>query len=260
MRCPAAISPGKAFVVTLQADAAPDSASVVWQDKTVTPRPTPGGEGWTATALLGLDIDDTATRSVARALVAAGGETLQLDCVMDIAPVAYEEQHLSVGRKYVSLSQEDLDRHWNEKARVTKVLESVSPLPGLQPPLVRPVPGVVNSPFGLRRFFNGEPRKPHSGVDLHASQDDPVLACADGVVVLAEEHFFAGNAVYIDHGQGAVSMYMHLSAIDVATGEKVSAGQVLGRIGATGRVTGPHLHFGLSVLSARVDPLPLFEE
>ncbi|MDR2695609.1 MAG: M23 family metallopeptidase [Deltaproteobacteria bacterium] len=123
----------------------------------------------------------------------------------------------------------------------------------------RPVPGEISSAFGLRRIFNGQPRSQHKGLDLRGAAGTPVLAMADGTVALAEELYFSGNVVYLDHGLGLFSMYAHLSAIDVRPGQQVSAGQALGKVGSTGRVTGPHLHLGCYALGMAVDPTPLME-
>ncbi|MBG3878486.1 M23 family metallopeptidase, partial [Desulfovibrio oxamicus] len=122
------------------------------------------------------------------------------------------------------------------------------------------VPGGVSSLFGLRRVFNGEPRAPHRGLDLRGEAGELVKACAAGRVALAENHYFAGNSVYIDHGMGVVSMYFHLSAMDVTPGQMVAQGQLIGRVGSTGRVTGPHLHFGMAVLGDMVDPQVLLDD
>jgi len=123
----------------------------------------------------------------------------------------------------------------------------------------RPVPGEISSAFGLRRVFNGQPRSQHKGLDLRGSAGTSVLAAADGTVALVEELYFSGNVVYVDHGLGLFSMYAHLSAFDVRPGQRVSRGQVLGRVGSTGRSTGPHLHLGCYVLGTAVDPVPLME-
>jgi len=157
----------------------------------------------------------------------------------------------------VHLSTEDLARADEESERISTLWNLRRPrlfaLP-LRAPLDK-LP--VGSRFGSRRFINGEPRSPHSGVDFSASTGTPVLAAAGGEVVLAEDHFFAGNSVFLDHGDGLVSMYFHLSAIGVSTGQLVRAGETIGAVGATGRATGPHLHFGLRWRGARIDPLPL---
>jgi biotin carboxyl carrier protein len=122
-------------------------------------------------------------------------------------------------------------------------------------PFVRPVPDAANSRFGTRSVFNGEPRSPHGGADFSSPLGRPVKAPNAGRVVAARELYFAGNVVIIDHGLGVFSMLAHLSRIDVHEGDEVRAGEIVGLVGATGRVTGPHLHWSLTVSGARVDPL-----
>lgn len=118
----------------------------------------------------------------------------------------------------------------------------------------KPVPGRLTSPFGLRRFFNGEERNPHSGLDFAAATGTQVKVPADGVVTIVGDYFFNGKTVFVDHGQGLITMYCHLSAFDVRKGDAVRKGDVVGRSGATGRATGPHLHWNVSLNNARVDP------
>jgi murein DD-endopeptidase MepM/ murein hydrolase activator NlpD len=122
-------------------------------------------------------------------------------------------------------------------------------------PFVRPVPDVATSRFGTRSIFNGELRRPHGGADFLSSEGAPVKSPNAGRAVAVRDLYFTGNTVIIDHGLGVFSLLAHLSATDVREGDLVSAGQVVGRVGATGRVTGPHLHWAFTVVGARVDPL-----
>jgi murein DD-endopeptidase MepM/ murein hydrolase activator NlpD len=170
----------------------------------------------------------------------------------------YPVQRLQVDDRMVHPSAKDLARAERESARV-KPLWQREGMPRFSLPLATPLlvlPG--GGRFGARRIFNGEPRSPHSGVDYAAPEGTPVLAVAEGEVMLAEQHFFSGGSVYIDHGGGLISCSFHLSRIDVTPGEQVRTGQAIGVVGATGRVTGPHLHFGLRWHGARIDPEQLF--
>jgi murein DD-endopeptidase MepM/ murein hydrolase activator NlpD len=170
----------------------------------------------------------------------------------------YPVQRLTLPEKMVNLSQKNLSRHYKEKEAVSEVLGHRSQGRFWTLPLARPVPGEVSSAFGLKRIINDQPRSPHRGVDFRGGMGVPVVACADGIVDLVGDHYFAGRSVYVDHGQGVMSMYFHLSEIDVREGQVVRRGEVIGRMGKSGRATGPHLHFGLYLLGEPVDPLPLF--
>ena len=118
-----------------------------------------------------------------------------------------------------------------------------------------PIRGEFSSPFGLKRFFNGEARDPHSGLDIAAAEGKTVYAPADGMVAQTGDYFFNGQTVMIDHGQGVISMLCHLSKINVIIGQTLKRGDAIGKVGHTGRATGPHLHWGLSINNARVNPL-----
>ena len=168
----------------------------------------------------------------------------------------YREQRITLrNRRQVNPTATDLARIRRESARIRKALATFTPREVAWPRFRWPVPGVISSPFGLRRFFNGQPRKPHSGIDIAAPEGTPVRAPFPGAVIDTGDYFFNGNSIFLDHGQGLVTMYCHLSRIDVQPGERVAAGQVIGAVGHTGRATGPHLHWGVSLNDARVDPL-----
>jgi murein DD-endopeptidase MepM/ murein hydrolase activator NlpD len=172
-----------------------------------------------------------------------------------VTAYAYPEERLTLpDDTHVNLSQENQERANREAVRLSELWSLGTPVRfGL--PLAAPLdPLPEGGRFGQRRIFNGEPRSPHSGIDYPATTGTPVFAAAEGRVVMAEELFFSGNSVFVDHGDGLITMYFHLSRILVAAGETVERGQRVGLVGQTGRVTGPHLHFGVRWLGARVDP------
>ena len=211
-------------------------------------------EGWTA--VVGLPLSTPAGSVVlqvqTQAPGAAGGGLRSVP--ITVKNKRYAEQHLTVPPRHVDLSPADLARHEREREqqRVVMATFSVTRPPTLQ--MQPPVAGSRSSSFGLRRFFNGQARNPHNGMDIAAPVGTPVVAPLRATVIDVGDYFFNGNTVWLDHGCGLLSLFCHLSATDVAVGDVVAAGQRVAAVGATGRVTGPHLHWGVLLNRTMVDP------
>lgn len=184
------------------------------------------------------------------------GAAVRGSLALDVAPRRYATRRLSVAGRFVDPSPAELERIRDEQARMEALFAKVTPR-RWEGPFALPVPGVTGGNFGTRSIFNGQPRAPHAGVDFRGSVGTPIAAPNAGRVVLAEELFFTGQTVIVDHGLGLYSLVAHLSHIDVTVGQPVVGGDRLGLLGATGRVTGPHLHWGIRLEGARVDPLRL---
>jgi murein DD-endopeptidase MepM/ murein hydrolase activator NlpD len=172
-----------------------------------------------------------------------------------VQPKHYREQHIKLknGRQVNPLA-EDMVRINRELAEQTQAYQTFSPVLPSNLLFDKPVQGPLSSPFGLRRFFNGEERNPHSGLDFAVGAGTPIKAPAAGKVILIGNYFFNGNTVFVDHGQGLISMFCHMSKVDVKLGQSLPRGGIVGRVGATGRATGPHMHWNVSLNDARVDP------
>ncbi len=172
----------------------------------------------------------------------------------EVKPHAYREQHLTVNKRFVDLTEEQLHRAGRERKIIDGALTNWRDIDLTDLSLIEPVAGRRSSSFGLRRFFNDQPRSPHKGMDVAAALGTPVVAPGDGTVTATGNYFFNGNTVIIDHGQGFVTLYCHLDEIGVEEGQRLTTGMPIGKVGATGRVTGPHLHFGTYLNGTAVDP------
>lgn len=175
----------------------------------------------------------------------------------EVHPKEYPAQHIRLPKgkeRYVSPPPEDLARIKRERKTLGKILSRWRPVSEVDTDFHLPVQGRLGSPFGLRRYFNDQPRNPHSGLDIVAPAGTPIKAPASGQVIGSGNFFFTGNAVFVDHGQGLISGYFHMQEIAVRPGQKVQRGDTLGTVGATGRVTGPHLHMNVYLNRTKIDP------
>ncbi len=203
------------------------------------------------TALVGIAL--AATPGTARITVQVDGSADRLITYV-IASKQYAQQRLKVAPGTVDLSPDNLARYERERVHLAAVMATFSE-PRPDPLRMRvPVPGRRSSSFGLRRVFNGQSRNPHSGMDVAAVSGTPVLAPLTGRVIDTGDYFFNGNTVWLDHGGGLLSMVCHLSAIEVKVGDAIKTGERFCAVGATGRVTGPHLHWSVLLNRAMVDP------
>lgn len=180
---------------------------------------------------------------------------LSLGSKVSIKYKKYDEQHLTIkNKRKVNPNKDDSKRIAAESKRKKKAKKQFTDVtPNVD--FIWPVTGRISSIFGLRRFFNEQERRPHSGLDIAAAEGTPIQAVANGTVIDAGDFFFSGNMIYLDHGQGIISLYAHLSKIAVKPGDVVKQGDIIGNVGQTGRVTGPHLHFAIITNQTLIDPV-----
>jgi murein DD-endopeptidase MepM/ murein hydrolase activator NlpD len=208
--------------------------------------------------LVGIDLETKpGAYTVAVQGQGAGTASVHTEYRLNVKPKVFPERRLSVDEKFVTPPPETLERIRKESERVREAMAPVSPERLWDGPFRVPVPGEPISSFGKRSILNGKPRSPHAGTDFRGATGVPVKAPNRGRVVLAGDLYFSGNTVILDHGQGLYSYFAHLSKITVTEGDIVEEGVVVGNVGATGRVTGPHLHWSIRLSETRIDPLSL---
>ncbi|MBU4514677.1 MAG: M23 family metallopeptidase [Proteobacteria bacterium] len=251
---------GQPFLVRLTSDLPLDSVSVYWLGKEVVPSISVWNDRHVALVMLGTDALNAKPGKEELSVIASiDGKENTLRRTIQLVPVAYERQELTLPEKMVTPPAEVLARIRAEGELTNVAKNTVSPTRMWQLPLERPVGGEVSSPYGAQRILNGKPKNPHRGLDFRSPMNNPVKSAADGVVILVGDHYYAGNSVYVDHGNGVVTLYFHLAKAEVKKGDTVQRGQIIGLSGMSGRSTGPHVHFSVSVLGRLVDPTPLLK-
>ena len=249
-----AVQPGELVVLTFTTPAGADRVRVQAFGRDV-PAVAVGDDTWRA--LVGIDLNVAPGSYDVTIDAFAGGDPVHGLHTLDVGEARFETRHLKVADAYVDPPAATRARIVRDAAALAGVWKATAPAPLWSGPFVRPVEGDVVSSFGKRSVLNGRPRGAHGGADFRGAAGTPVAAPNAGRVVLARDLYYTGHTVVIDHGLGLFSLFAHLSAIDVTEGDEVSTAQTVARVGATGRVTGPHLHWAVRVGGARVDPLSL---
>ena len=225
---------------------------------TLFPNPTAGG-GAGYVGLLGIDLQDEPGAHELTIDVQLGEKTRHLSYQVLVLKEKFSVEHLTLPKDKVDLDEKAAARWKAEQEQVRKALAEESAMRLWQTGFIEPVHGKRTGIFGSVRIMNGQARNPHNGEDIGAPMGTDVMASNDGVVRLIVDHIFSGRGIFVDHGLGLYSMYFHLSDVLVKEGDLIKAGQIIGKVGATGRATGPHLHWGMKVNGARVNPYALLE-
>ena len=260
LAAPSRVDVGQPFLLRLTSDQPLDSVVVHWLGKEVVPSISVWNNRHVALVMLGSDVIDAKPGKNDLSVIASvDGKENTLRRSVQLCSKEYPTQELTLPPSMVTPPKEVYDRIAAERKLTTAAKNTISSERLWRLPLLRPVDGEMSSAYGLRRILNGIPKNPHRGNDMRSPMGNPVKSAADGTVILVGDHYYAGRSVYVDHGNGVVTMYFHLSKPIVKEGDKVQRGQVIGLSGMSGRATGPHLHFSVSVLGKLVDPEPLFK-
>jgi murein DD-endopeptidase MepM/ murein hydrolase activator NlpD len=215
-----------------------------------------GGLTWLG--LVGIDLDTKPGRYKARINgIDKDGKSVASEALLEVKAKIFPTRKLTVDGKYVTPPPETLSRIEEERKRVNAIFASITAEKLWDGPFMRPVPGTIISAFGKRSVYNGQPRSAHTGVDFRGAAGTPIRAPNSGIVVLAANLYYSGNTVILDHGYGLYSYFGHMSIFFVKEGDRIKAGDRIGNVGATGVVTGPHLHWTVRLSQSRIDPLSL---
>ena len=254
---PGPIQPGHVVRLVVTAPPAVSSVTATWQQREVVfVRQTDG----TWDALIGIDVAEApGPRRIVLSARKTDGAMLTATHTFNLEPKAVRTRRIKVDPKFVTPPTTALPRILEEAEALNALFRATSPDRLWTADAVRPVEGVAVSGFGVRTILNGQAGGPHNGLDLSAATGTPIYAPAPGIVAYAREFYYSGNTVILDHGQGLYSTMAHLSVMDVREGDHVTKSALLGKVGATGRVTGAHLHWGVRLHGARVDPLSFLE-
>lgn len=269
-QAPENVSQGRGFIINFESEN-PFQGEVIWRKKRVpllsslvSQTPDAKSDGsvqklYTAKILLGMPVDAKGVHLVSVIMdedIDGNKQSTKESAQINSLPVKWVSHNLKVDSKYVQPPKETLSRIKAEREQRAPLMANITPEFTWELPFFRPVKGTISGSFAARRVFNDVPRAPHMGTDMRGAIGTPIYSMAAGTVVLADHHYYSGNMVLVDHGQGVISMYGHMSAITAKVGDVVKKGQELGKVGATGRVTGPHLHLSLYIQGVAVDAMP----
>ncbi len=259
--CPAvthvarALAPGEVVVLTVACPTPLEGVEATAFGKTI-PFVEAGDPG-TWQALVGIDLGTAPGKYTVHVTARAGASSFTGTHRLTVAAREFRTRRLTLAREFVTPPASARARIEQEAKRVGALMSAVTPGRLWRAPILQPVPGPMISPFGTLSILNGTPGSRHGGADFRGAEGTPILAPAAGRIVLTGDLYFSGQTVIIDHGLGLVSLLAHLSQIRVREGDTVARGEEVGAVGSTGRVTGPHLHWTVRLLGARVDPMAL---
>ncbi len=248
------ISKGDLILIRIKAEKG-EKVRFKWRGKEISLIPDADGTSWRG--FLAADLNLKSGRYKALVTVSPLGYKKQLD--IEVVDKDYGVRNLTLPEAMVTLDEETLKRVSKESDIINGLWRLPASAAVWSGSFLRPIEGEVVGTFGTGSIINNQPRSPHTGVDLKGEEGTPIKAVNDGKVILICDHFFTGKSIFLDHGTDIISMYFHLQEIDVKEGDMVRKGQIIGLVGSTGRVTGPHLHWGMRINGARINPLSLID-